>query len=174
MTAANAAGQNTYFHRVMGPDVDASADLGNINDLSTTYRFSAHYHEPNALNVPGPGTIPYGVAYKPFTFTGLIAGDLPASRARPYVCRSMDSEEDVTIHLPPNLHVLALPQAQNLVADEVALSIVYSKADSATVHANVKAHVDHPSGSCSPDYYAHVHATLAQMTAALRAQILYQ
>ncbi len=174
MTAANTAGQDIYLHKVMGPGVHGNVDFGNLNDLSPTYRFSAHYHEPNALNVPGPATIPYYVAYKPFSFTDLIAGDLPESRAKSYVCRSMDSEEDLTIHLPANLHVMALPRAQNLAAEEIAMTATYSKADPATVHTNVKVHIDHPSGACTPEYYARVRASISQMTAALRAQIIYQ
>ncbi|HEV2650577.1 MAG TPA: DUF3857 and transglutaminase domain-containing protein [Rhizomicrobium sp.] len=174
MTAANAAGQDIYIHKAMGPGVEARVDLGNINDLSPTYRYSAHYHEPNALNVPGPATIPFNVAYKPFSFTGLVAGDLPGKREKSYVCRSMDSEEDLTIHLPANLHVMVLPRAQNLATDEMGMTMVYSKPDPATVHADIKVHVDHPSGACTPEYYARVHASITQMTTALRAQILYQ
>ena len=174
MTAINAAGPSDYFQKMMAPGIEASLDLGNINDLSPVYHYSAHYRQPSALNVPGPGVIPFYLAYKPFSFTGLIAANLPATRLKPYVCNSMDAEEDLTIHVPANLHITSLPPTQTFTAEGVVLSLAYSRPDGATIRSDIKVRVDHPAGSCSPAYYAQVRASLAQMANALRAQILYQ
>jgi hypothetical protein len=159
---------------MMGPGVDGTLDGGNVGDLSPVYAFSARYHEDGAINIPGPGAIPFNVIYKPFAFTGLIAGELPPVRTQPYLCISMTAEEDLTIHLPDTMHGVSLPQNQVLSAAGVDLSVAYAKPNAGTIHVLIKAHVDHPQASCSPAYYAQVHATLAQMIAALRAQMLYQ
>ncbi len=169
-----ASGDADYFRQIMGPGVDGTLDGGNVGDLAPTYSYSARYHVADALNIPGPASIPYHIVYKPFAFTTLIVGDLPPSRSQPYVCVSMEAEEDLTIHLPAGLHVIAMPRSGTLSADEVDLLVNFTKTDENTVHAALKAHVSHPGGSCSPAYYARVRAALAQMASALRSEILYQ
>jgi hypothetical protein len=171
---AMSAGEALYFQRMLGPGADGTLDAGNASDLAPVYSYSAHYRLPNALNIPGPAAIPANAGYKPFSFTLMIAGDLPSTRTQTYACESVDAEEDLTFHLPDNLHVTTLPRTEAMAADEVSLAISYAKPDERTVHIDIKAHIDHPNGTCAPAYYGRVRSTLAQMAAALRAQILYQ
>ncbi|MEJ0026877.1 MAG: DUF3857 and transglutaminase domain-containing protein [Rhizomicrobium sp.] len=166
-------GEVNYFRQIMGPGVDATLDAGNVGGLDPVYRFSAHYQEAGALNIPGPGTIPYHVVYKPFAFTSLIAGGLPPTRTQPYICMSMAAEEDLTIRLPPEVHILALPHSETLSAEGVDLAMTFSHPDPATIRAELRARIDHPTSSCTPAYYARVRGALARMTSALRSEILY-
>jgi uncharacterized protein DUF3857/transglutaminase superfamily protein len=171
---ARQLGDSTYFQRLMGPGVDAS--FGNVDaaDLGSKLVFSAHYHEDAALNVPGPAIIPWNIVYKPFAFSSMLAGDLPTARSRPYLCPSADLNEELTIHLPPNVRITSLPAPEQLSADEITLSSHYGQTDPRTVVGRIRAQIDHPESTCSAAYYARVRSSLVHMMSALRGQILYQ
>lgn len=167
-------GEVNYFHQAMGPGVEATLDKGNIGDLAPAYKFSAHYRTTNALNIPGPAMIPFNVAYKPFSFTALIAGSLPPTRTQTFVCLSMAADEDLTIHLPDNVKVMALPKSETLSTEDIDLTLTFTTTNPTTIHAQWTAHVAHPAPTCTPAYYARVRAALVKMAAALRSEILYQ
>ena len=172
--SVKSVGDNAYFRQVMGPGVDGSIEQGNIDDLSSAYTFTVQYNIANALNIPGPAMIPTGVVYKPFAFTALLVGDMPRTRSQPYQCISMMAEEDLTIHLPDNVQVMALPHSEALTGEEIDLMSNITKPDARTIHVLMSAHVNHPMGSCTPDYYARVHSMLTKMASSLRSEILYQ
>jgi len=171
---ARQLGDSTYFQRLMGPGVDGSFSNVDANDLGSNLVFSAHYHEDAALNVPGPATVPPNIAYKPFAFTSMLAGDLPVARSRPYLCPSADLDEELTIHFPPNIKIASLPTSSQLAADDIILSTRFSQTDPNTVISQIKAQIDHAGGTCSPTYYAKVRSMLVRMVSALRGQILCQ
>jgi hypothetical protein len=174
VTSTKVAGDALYFQRMLGPGADGILSPGNADDLAPVYSYSAHYRQPGALSIPGPAAIPANVGYKPFSFTLMLAGDLPLARTQPYACESIDAEEDLTIRLPDKVQILAVPRNEALAAEDVSLTVVYARPDQKTVHVDIKARIDHAAGACTPAYYSRVHNTLAQMAAALRAQILYQ
>ncbi|HXC56076.1 MAG TPA: DUF3857 domain-containing protein [Rhizomicrobium sp.] len=172
--AVSTMGDAEYFHRMIGPGAEGTLDQGDLNALSGSYTFSAHYRLPNALSIPGPAAIPSYVGFKPFSLTAIVAGDLPATRTRPYACPSLEAEEDQTINLPAGMKILAMPPATKLAAEGIWFDALYVAPSPGVIHATIHVRVDHAEATCSAAYYAQVRGTLAQMAAALRAQILYQ
>jgi len=174
MELARSMGDAEYLHRAMGPGVQGSIERGDSTNLADVYTLSVKYRLPNALNIPGPAAIPPAIAYKPFSLTLLAAGDLPEVRTVPYVCPSMDADEDLTFHLPGNLQVLSLPRGTKVTADGVALEMSFDQPVANVLHANFRVRVDHKGATCSPEYYATVRTALAQIASALRTEILYK
>ncbi len=163
-----------FLRLTMGPGVDGTLDRGDTTKLSPSYVFGAHYRDANLANFPGPGALPAGMGFKPFTFTGAIAGNLPASRMRPYACASLTAEENTTIVLPPGIQILSLPKSGKYTAPDMMLTIDYENAGHGTIHEALKLTIEHPRAVCTADYYNRSRADFTRMVSALRAQILYK
>jgi hypothetical protein len=163
-----------YLRAILGPGVDGTLDRGDPSKLSPEYSFSAHYRMANFTNFPGPGALPAGMAYKPFTFTALLAGAFPPSRTRSYSCVSLTAEENTTIQLPPSVAILSMPKSGVYKAAEMTLTMDYQSLGHGTIHEHTKIVIDHPQAVCSADYYNRSRADLTKMVSALRAQILYK
>jgi hypothetical protein len=143
-------------------------------NLSEPYVATATFRLPNAITFPGPGALPYSLSFKPFTFTGLLAGNLPSARNNDYVCLSLSADEVTRIKLPPGIRLLSIPDSQMLATDDVRLQTNYERTDAHTLNQTVSLKIDHPKESCTPEYYARVRAALAKMTNLLRQQVIYR
>lgn len=169
------AGKEGEFLRSwMGPGVEGEVDRGDPRGLAEPYTFGVSYRMPNAVVLPGPAALPYDISFKPFYFTSLIAGSLPSARSNDYVCYSMDAEESIRIKLPAGVRLLSIPDGQTLDADGVHLTTEYERTDARTLRETFALKLDHPKASCTPEYYARVHTTLARMAQALRQQVIYK
>jgi len=167
-------GDEAYLRAFLGPGASGTLQRGDVNDLSSDYSYSSSYRVNDAADFPGPAALPLAAAYKPFFFTYLIGGDLPAARTRSWTCPSLTAEETVTVRLPKGTKIVSLPKSGDFAAKEIKLHIGYVQQSPLSVQQDVKLVLDHPGPVCSADYYNSVRSLLAQMVAALRKQIIYR
>lgn len=170
----NASNEADLFHKFLGPAGTGSLDKGNINSMDNTYAFSAHFHQENAANMPGPAAIYVAIGFRPTAFTPLIGGDLPPSRTVPYVCSPMSVQEDLTMKFPDGIVFTSLPDSTTIKAEDVVLSEDVERTDRTTIHAVTSLRATHPSLTCSADYYARVRPKLQEMVKLLSKQIIYR
>lgn len=163
-----------YFRYVMGPDAEGTLDRGNIGELSQHYVFGAHYRLTNLARFPGPGALPGGMAYKPFSFGSIIADTLPPTRTRDYVCPAVSADEDLTVELPPGTEITFLPKSEAIETGGIRLQTSFQSLKGNVIHEQASLRIEHPEATCSPDYYARVRGGLERMLGALRAQIIYK
>jgi transglutaminase-like putative cysteine protease len=174
MDSLPADGDGTYLRQVLGPGADGTFVRGDPKSLTPTYSFSTHYRLASSVNFPGPGALPPRLGFVPFSFSQLIAGNLPPIRSTSFACASFAATNVLKIELPPGVTILSLPKAADLQADGFALSEIYTQADKNTVVEKTELRMEHPEEFCTADYYTRVRPELAKMVNALRAQILYQ
>ena len=166
--------EDEFFHALLGPGAEGTLDRGDPQNLSEPYVATATFRLDNAVAFPGPGALPFSLSIKPFTFTRLLAGNLPSARINDYVCLSLAADEVTKVTLPPGVRLLSIPDSQTLAADGVRLRTDYERTDARTLNQAVSLKIDHPQESCTPEYYARVHAALAKMTNLLRQQVIYR
>jgi transglutaminase-like putative cysteine protease len=169
------AGKESEFFRVMlGPGADGTLDRGNPRSLEEPYAYSATYHVPDVLSLPGPGSLPAHLSLKPFIFTGMVAGSLPPTRNSDYMCLSLAADENTRIVLPAGLQLISVPGTQSFDAEDVHLRVAYSRPDARSLVESFSLRIDHPNATCTADYYARVRGALAKMTNALRQEVIYK
>ena len=174
MQSVAAGKEDQLFHGMLGPGAEGTLDRGDPRNLTDPYIADASYRLPNAIAVPGPGALPFSLSIKPFYFTELMAGNLPPSRNSDYVCWSLSAEDSTKITLPAGVRILSLPDSQVVKAEDVRLQVDYERPDPRTIAQTVRMSIDHPQESCTPAYYARVHATLAKIISLLHRQIIYR
>jgi hypothetical protein len=174
LAALPQASEADYFRKVLGPGAEGSLQRPDGTKLVDTISFGAKYRVPNLISIPGPGAINLGIAYKPFSITNSVAGNLPPSRSNSYVCNSLVEEEHTTIQMPHGASILAMPESADLKSDGVQLTEHFQRLNDSSVEVDTELRIDHPEATCSANYYAQVHDTLAKMVGALRGQILYK
>lgn len=168
-------GKETEFLRnMMGPGAEGTIDRGKPNSMHDPYVVSFDYRVPDAMPFPGPGALPFRLAPRPFSFTELIAGQLPAARSSDYVCPSLHAEEDITVVFPPGVRMMAIPDGEVVNGEGIRLRTDYERTNQRTLRWSVALRIDHPTASCAPAYYDSVRDTLKRMTAILRQQVLYR
>jgi transglutaminase-like putative cysteine protease len=169
------AGQeNQFFDTVLGPGVEGTIDRGDPLNLSEPYVVSASYRLPSAFTVPGPGALTAGLVFKPFSFTQLLAGSLPASRASNYICLSLTAQENTRITFPEGYKLLSIPDPQTLTAEGIRLHTDFDRTDARTVNETVILTIEHQQATCTPEYYENAHSALVKMANTLRQQIIYR
>ena len=170
----NQSNEAMMFQKFLGPGGSGTFDKGNVDALTESYAFGAHFHQENAVNMPGPGAISPQIGFRTIAFTPLVGGDLPPFRANPYVCESLSVNEDITLKFPAGVRFTSLPPSQTLRADGVVLSLDVERLDQDTLHSVTTLVLDHPHLTCSADYYAQVRPKLAEMVSALRSEVIYR
>jgi hypothetical protein len=165
--------ENDLLRSMLGPGAEGTLDRGTPRVLDDPFAFGATYSVPSALALPGPGALPR-LWFKPFFFTDMVAGSLPATRSSDYICYSLDATEDVKITLPPDMRLLSIPDPQSFDAEGVHLQIAYDRTSPHVLREAFALKIDHPRETCTPDYYARVHGALAKMTNALRQDVIYK
>ena len=163
-----------YFRGMLGPGSDGSIARGDLEKLSDSFAYSAHFHIGHLANLPGPGALPAALAYKPFAFYKLIGLDLPPARAMDYVCASGSYDDSVTLNLPKGFKILSLPKSQTLTAPGVNLKISYQRTKAGPLKSQVHLVLDRASPVCAAADYAKLRPALAKMVGALQSQIVYQ
>jgi len=162
-----------FLRRMLGPGVDGTLERGDPTNLSEPYVLTAKYRQPGAISTSGPGAL-QDLALKPFSFTQLLGGGLPATRGSDYICLSVLAEQNATFTFPAGYRLMAIPDSQVLTAEGIRLQIDYERTSPQTVERSTTLRIDHPQATCTPDYYAHVHGALDKMANALREQIIYR
>ncbi|MGN6517182.1 MAG: DUF3857 domain-containing transglutaminase family protein [Rhizomicrobium sp.] len=170
----NGANEAAFLQKFLGPGGSGTLDKGNIDSLAPDYSFSVHFHQENAANMPGPGAMYPNVGFRPIVFTPAVGGDLPLTRTRPYVCPSMDLEEDVTLTYPDGIRFTTIPDAQTVKGEGVFFSEDIERIDHNTLHSVTSFRFEQPHMTCTPDYYMRIRPKLAQILSILRGQIIYR
>jgi hypothetical protein len=174
MSAIPPDGDDDYVRSLLGPGASGTLERGDVNALSDDYAFSGSYRVNDGAQFPGPAALTEALAYKPFFFTYMIGGDLPASRSQSWICPSLTAEETVTVTLPKGTTIISLPKAGEFKAKGVRLQIGYKALSRSSLTQHVKLVLDHPGPVCSAAYYNSIRPQLAKMIAALRKQIVYR
>jgi hypothetical protein len=104
----------------------------------------------------------------------LVAGSLPRMRNSDYLCPSLTAVEDVTVNFPAGVKLISIPDPEVLKTEGVSLTTDYDRTKPRALRINVTLKIDHPEASCTPEYYARVHDTLARMAKTLRREVIYR
>lgn len=174
MRSIPAGKENDLFRSGLGPGAEGTLDRGDVHSLDDPFSYGATYHVPNAIVLPGTGSLPPQLSFKPFFFTELVGGSLPASRSSDYICVSVDAEENTKFTLPPGMKLISVPDPQSFDADQVHLRINYDRPSPRVLSVILSLKIDHPQETCSAGYYSGVHTALTRMTNALRQEIIYK
>jgi len=173
MMAALPPERDNEFFRALGPGSSGKFQRGQPDILGDRYEFSARYHMGHIANMPGPGALPAGLAYKPFTFGQLAGQNLPPSRQDDYACPSGTFVEDVTATLPASAAVTALQESKTITAQGAVLELHYENPAPNIVKHHVVLKLDRPP-VCAAQDYAKARPALSSMMSALFAQTLYK
>ncbi|HTQ15381.1 MAG TPA: DUF3857 domain-containing protein [Rhizomicrobium sp.] len=165
---------DAYVRYLMGPGASGTIDRGDTGSMSRDYDFTVHFRMNSVANFPGPGALPAELGFTPSRPAAAIAGSFPASRLRAYSCFNITDEETTNITLPPGTQVMALPKGGEFEAPEMKLSVSYDETGHGTIRKRLRLVTDHPAPACPADYYNRARPQIAQMMAALKAQILYK
>lgn len=169
------SGKDSQFLRdFLGPGADGTLERGDPMNLAEPYVASASYTIPGAISVSGPGALPPELALKPFSFTGLIGGEMPSSRNSDYICPSASAEQETKYVFPAGYKLLSIPDSQVLTAEGIRLQIDYDRTDARTINEKISLRIAHPEASCTPEYYQRVHGAIEKMANKLREQIIYR
>lgn len=169
----NSSNEATFFQKFLGPGGTGTLDKGNIAGRGL-YKFGAHFHQENAVSMPGPAGMYPEVGFRMTNFTQMVGGDLPPAKAAPYVCGSLLMTEDVTLKFPAGIKFTSIPDSKNILAEEVSFSEDVERVDQNTLRAVTSLRFDHPTMTCTSDYYARVRPKLAQIITVLRQQIVFR
>ena len=123
--------------------------------------------------MPGPGALPAGLAYKPFTFGELVGQNLPPARQDNYSCASGTYSEDVTATLPASSGVTTLPETRTFAVQGVVMDVKYENPAPNVVKQHVVLKMDRPP-VCTAQDYTKIRPGLSSMMGALYAQTLYK
>ncbi|HVU20206.1 MAG TPA: DUF3857 and transglutaminase domain-containing protein [Rhizomicrobium sp.] len=172
--AIPAGKEGELFRNWLGPGADGTLERGDPRSLNDPVTYGATYHVPNAIPFPGTGSLPSYLSLKPFHFTDLIGGTLPATRNSDYICASMDAEEDTKFTLPPGMKLISIPDSQSVDTEQIRLNMDFDRRDARTLNVHLSLKIDHPQATCTPEYYSRVRGALAKMANALRQEIVYK
>jgi len=162
------------FRAMFGPGATGTIERGNTDKLTGDYSFKAQYTIPNYVNLPGPGALPVQLGFTPLSFASVIGSDLPERRTRPYACGSMTGDTDVTMNLPKNLEIVALPKPIDSNAGGIALRSSDEILSGNRFHQHTEINVTHASSVCDAAEYNASHDAFASMLVGLKAQVLYK
>ncbi len=162
------------FRSYLGPGSDGKFQRGNPEALDGAYSFSAEYSYGHVANMPGPGALPAGFSFKPFSFSQLIGLDLPQSRTADYVCASGSYSERVTVILPKTVKTVTLPSSRVFNAPGVELRVSFKQSAPGTIQSDTQLSLARSGPVCKASDYANLRPALQGMVNALQAQIIYQ
>jgi len=153
--------------------IDGTMNKDDPSLLLDPYQAQLHYTLANAGTFPGPAAISLWLGYHPFPFT-LALNNTEATRMNVYQCGSYIIENETVIDLPPGTKVISLPKNDTVAVDGYTLSANYAQPSPATVRQDVTLRAEHPHATCTPAYYASVHAKLLKALNLLNGQVLYR
>lgn len=147
---------------------------GDLKDLTDSYRFAGKFKISDALNLPGPGAM---YIRSPFEGDGTFARWLtPAETPDPtvdFVCAGGFGREELTIRLPRDLKVTAIPRDVEMKGKYITYKAAYREKDG-TITA-VREIEDHsPAPVCTPAVQAEYKKFATGIKKDLRAQLLYE
>lgn len=173
LKALTADKETEYFRERFGPGASGSFDRPTDGSQSGPVEFTARYKIPDYINPGSPGALPADLGYKPFSFIGLLDGDLDR-RTQPFVCRNLNARNEVTVELPDGSEILATPKEIDETANGARLKSSIQRAGSTRLHEETTLVAERKRAICTAeDYNASVN-TVRRMIAGLKAQALYK
>jgi hypothetical protein len=153
--------------------IDGTVNKDDPSLLLDPYQAQLHYTLANVGTFPGPAAISLWLGYHPFPFT-LALNNTEATRTNAYQCGSYVLENETIIDLPPGTKVISLPKNDAVAVDGYTLSANYAQPGPTMVRQDITLRAEHPHATCTPAYYASVHAKLMKALSLLNGQVLYR
>jgi transglutaminase-like putative cysteine protease len=149
-------------------------DKGDLKSRTDTYSYGAKYKISDAINLPGPGAI---YIRSPFDAVGSISSLLAdVSEDDPtvdFVCTGGYSKSEVSITLPKDVKVLAMPKNAEIKGKYQTYRATYQQ-NNGTVTAVREIEDRTPGPVCAPSVEADYKKFAIAVRKELRAQLLYQ
>jgi transglutaminase-like putative cysteine protease len=149
-------------------------DKGDLKDRTDTYSYGAKYKISDAINLPGPGAM---YIRSPFDAVGNISSFLAdVSDPDPtvnFMCSGGYSKSEVTITLPKDVKVLAMPRNAEIKGKYQTYKATYQQKDG-TVTAVREIEDRTPGPVCAPAVAADYKKFAIAVRKELRTQLLYQ
>jgi hypothetical protein len=161
--------------RMMGNKGEGSYVSNSPNDLALPFTFSAKYEIKDAVTIDSPGAFPLP---RGLTVAGPVAsvstGDLnKPERKTPFKCGSQTSIEEISLQLPDNLKVAALPKDVTHKDKTFSFEARY-KQDGQKITATRKLIRDRAREYCDPSMWEEVVRVRDIVARDARAQVLLQ
>jgi transglutaminase-like putative cysteine protease len=146
---------------------------GDLKDLTDSYKYRSKYKISDAMNLPGPGAM-----YLRSPFDG--AGTIPSIVGSPdepdptvdFICTGGYAKQDLTIHLPKDIKVQALPKNVEIKGKYQTYKATY-ELKGATVVATREVEDFTKGPVCTPAVAAEYRKFATGVKKDLRAQLLY-
>jgi transglutaminase-like putative cysteine protease len=146
---------------------------GDVKVIAETYSYRSKYKISDAMNLPGPGAMyirsPFDGAGAVTTFTT----DMELEPTVDFVCTGGYAKSEVTINLPQDVKVLALPKNVEFNGKYQTYKATYQQKGS-TVTAVREVEDRTPGPVCAPDVAADYKKFAVAVRKDLRSQLLYQ
>jgi len=169
--------QDKVVHRALaaqGFTGTGTLSIGDVHELTDSYKYSSKYKISDAMNMPGPGAM---YIRSPFDGSGGVSHFLAdASETEPtvdFMCFPGYSKSVVTISLPKGVKVLAMPKDFEVKGKYQTYKATYRQKES-TVTAERVVEDRTPGPVCAPAVAADYKQFSAGVRKDLRAQLLYQ
>jgi transglutaminase-like putative cysteine protease len=145
---------------------------GNLKDLTDSYKLGSKYKISDAMNLPGPGAM---YLRSPFESAGSIASVSAnePDRTVDFTCVGGYSKQEITIHLPKNVKVHAIPKSVDLKGKYQTYKATYQLKGN-TVTAIRETEDRTPGPVCAPAVAAEYKKFATGVRKDFRAQLLYE
>ena len=148
--------------------------MGDLKSFTDSYKYGAKYKVSDAMNLPGPGAM---YLRSPFDGAGTITAytrsvDYP-DPTLDFICTGDFARQDLTIHLPKDVKVLAIPRNVEIKGKYQTYKATYQlKGDTVTAVREVEDRT--PGPVCAPAVGVEYKKFAIGVKKDLRAQLLYQ
>ena len=162
-----------FIRRHFGNNATGSVQRDDWNPLTPDYHLSAHYIYEDYISVPGPGALfPLGLS------SGMTAASFVSltlkERHYDYICASNSLVEDITVELPPNLSILAVPKDVQWEDANHKFTLTYERIGEKAVRTVRTYRFQQLEPSCKAESYNQRRPQMLPLRSALRAAVIYQ
>jgi len=149
-------------------------DLGDLKDIADTYSYSSKYKVSDAINLPGPGAISLKSPFDGNTIFMQFIGTADAPDPTvDFVCTGGYAKQELTIHLPKDVKVMAIPRNVEVKGKYQTYKATYQQNGSTvTVVREIEDRTQGP--VCTPDVAAEYKKFAPGVRKDLKAQLLYE
>lgn len=158
--------------RFAGAKATAELRMGDPRDFGQPLEFEVSFEIKEAVSLDSPGAlrIPANVTHEPLSSIASGSGQVGA-RKNPFICISGNQVEEVTVALPQETTVAALPKPAEFVGKTVRYTSSYRQ-EGNVIHVKRSLKRDRPSRVCGPEMWSETEQLGAAIARDLRAQIL--
>lgn len=142
--------------------------------LKDSFSYGVKFKLDEVLRLPGPGAMPIHSPTSGGGRIGNFLGELSqADRTRNFQCIGGNAKENITIHLPKGVEVMAMPKDARIEGKSATYQATYrQQGDTLTIMREMD---DRTRGNvCTPDYAKEFKTFAAKVRRNLDEQILYR